>query len=179
MEPYRGTTVLGIRKNGVTAIAADGQVTLGNVIVKATAAKVRRLHDGKVVAGFAGSSADAFALFERFSGHLEKQAGNLPRAAVGLANEWRTDKSLRRLEALLLVADSANLLVISGAGDVIEPDDGIAGIGSGGSLAVAAARALSRHSELDSLEIARESLIIASELCIYTNGNIRVEALGK
>ncbi|PKK91391.1 MAG: HslU--HslV peptidase proteolytic subunit [Candidatus Wallbacteria bacterium HGW-Wallbacteria-1] len=177
MEPFRGTTVLGIRKNGVTAIAADGQVTMGNVVVKGTAAKVRRLHDGKVIAGFAGSSADAFALFERFSGHLEKHVGNLQRAAVGLASEWRTDKSLRRLEALLLVADRENILVISGAGDVIEPDDGIAGIGSGGPLAVSAARALARHSSLESMDIARESLIIASELCIYTNGNIRVEVL--
>lgn len=166
-----------MRRSGATAIAADGQVTLGAVVVKEGASKVRRLYNGRVIAGFAGSAADAFALFDKFSGHLEKASGNLVKAAVGLANEWRTDKVLRRLEALLLVADASTILMISGSGDVIEPDDGIAGIGSGGAYAVSAARAMARHTDLGAAEIARESLVIASEMCIYTNDRINVETI--
>jgi ATP-dependent HslUV protease subunit HslV len=158
-------------------MAGDGQVTLGNTMVKSSARKVRRLYNEKVLAGFAGSSADAFTLFEKFSQHLEKQNGNLARAAVNLANEWRTDKILRRLEALLLVADNEYLFLISGSGDVIEPDDGIAGIGSGGAFAVSAARALADNTDLDAAKIAYESLKAASSICIYTNDHITLEEL--
>ncbi|HAH95874.1 MAG TPA: HslU--HslV peptidase proteolytic subunit [Firmicutes bacterium] len=177
IEPIRGTTILAIRKDGKTAIAGDGQVTMGETVMKHTAKKVRRLSNGRVLAGFAGSVADAFALFEKFEKRLEEYHGNLSRAAVDLAKEWRTDRVLRRLEALLIVADRENLFIISGTGEVVEPDDGIAAVGSGGSYALAAARALARHSNLTAGEIARESLLLASEICIYTNSNIIVEEL--
>lgn len=177
IEPIRGTTILAIRKDGKTAIAGDGQVTMGDTVMKHTAKKVRRLSNGRVLAGFAGSVADAFALFEKFEKRLEEYRGNLPRAAVDLAKEWRTDRVLRRLEALLIVADRENLFIISGTGEVVEPDDDIAAVGSGGSYALAAARALARHSSLTAGEIARESLLMASEICIYTNSNIVVEEL--
>lgn len=176
-EPIMGTTILAIRKDGKTAIAGDGQVTMGETVMKHTAKKVRRLSNGRVLAGFAGSVADAFALFEKFEKKLEEYRGNLSRAAVDLAKEWRTDRVLRRLEALLIVADRENLFIISGTGEVVEPDDDIAAVGSGGSYALAAARALARHSNLNAGEIARESLLIASEICIYTNSNIVVEEL--
>lgn len=176
-EPIMGTTILAIRKDGKTAIAGDGQVTMGETVMKHTAKKVRRLSNGRVLAGFAGSVADAFALFEKFEKRLEEYRGNLSRAAVDLAKEWRTDRVLRRLEALLIVADLENLFIISGTGEVVEPDDDIAAVGSGGSYALAAARALARHSNLNAGEIARESLLMASEICIYTNSNIVVEEL--
>jgi len=175
---FQGTTIVAVRRNGKTAIAGDGQVTFGgNMILKHQAKKVRRLHNGKVIAGFAGSVADAFALFEKFEKKLEEYRGNLPRAAVELAKEWRTDKILRRLEALLIVADLEHLLIISGNGEVIEPDDDVTAVGSGGSYALAAARALVRHSGMDAADIAREALEIAASICVYTNSNITVEEL--
>ncbi len=175
---FQGTTIVAVRRNGKTAIAGDGQVTFGgNMILKHQAKKVRRLHNGKVIAGFAGSVADAFALFEKFEKKLEEYRGNLPRAAVELAKEWRTDKILRRLEALLIVADLEHLLIISGNGEVIEPDDDVTAVGSGGSYALAAARALVRHSVMDAADIAREALEIAASICVYTNSNITVEVL--
>ncbi len=173
----RSTTILCVRHAGRTAMAGDGQVSIGNAVVKHSSRKVRRLHDDEVVAGFAGASADAFTLFERFEGKLEEFRGNLMRAAVELAKEWRTDRSLRRLEALLLVADQQQTLVISGTGDVIEPDDGIAAIGSGGNYALAAARALVRRSDCDAETICREAMGIAAEICIYTNDKLIVEVL--
>lgn len=173
---FRGTTICAVRKDGVCAIAGDGQVTFGeNTIIKATARKVRRIYGGKVVVGFAGAVADAMALSEKFEMMLEQYAGNLQRAAVELAGQWRMDKALRQLQALMLVADKENLLMISGTGEVIEPDDGILAIGSGGMYALSAARALMRHSLLSAREIAYASLTVASEICIYTNGNIIVE----
>lgn len=172
----QGTTIVAVTKNGKTAIAGDGQVTFGNsIIMKHKARKVRRLYRDEVVAGFAGSVADAFTLFEKFEGKLEQYRGNLMRAAVEMAKEWRTDKVLRRLEALLIVANRDSLLIISGNGEVIEPDDGMAAIGSGGPYALAAARAMYRHSELDASEIARQALLIASEICVYTNDQIILE----
>jgi ATP-dependent HslUV protease subunit HslV len=173
----RATTILAVRQNGAAAMAGDGQVTLGNTIMKHSASKIRRLHHGQVLCGFAGASADAFTLFERFDAKLEQYNGNLVRSAVELAKDWRTDKSLRRLEALLAAMDRDNCLVISGAGDVIEPDDGVAAIGSGGPYALAAARAMIAHSGLPAAEIVREALRIAAEICIYTNGNVVVEEL--
>ena len=171
-----GTTILAVRRNGVCAIAGDGQVTLEkSVIMKSTAKKVRRLYHGKVVAGFAGSVADAFSLFERFEAKLEQYGGGLTRAAVALAQEWRSDKALRQLQALLIVADKDELLVISGTGEVIDPDDGIAAIGSGGMYALSAAKALKENTELSAREIAERSLKIAGDICVYTNGNITVE----
>lgn len=158
-------------------MAGDGQVTMGNTIVKATAKKVRRLYDGKVLAGFAGSTADAFTLFEKFEGNLEKYRGNLARAAVELAKEWRTDRALRRLESLLIVADSESEYLVSGSGDVVEPDSGLVAIGSGGPYALAAARALMEHSSLSAVEIATTSLRIAASICIYTNESVVVEEL--
>ncbi len=173
-----GTTIVAVRGDGEVALAGDGQVTLsGNLIVKGNARKVRRLHHGGVLAGFAGSVADAVTLFEKFEGKVEEYRGNLPRAAVELAKEWRTDRILRRLEALLIVADMRDLLVISGAGEVIEPEEGIAAVGSGGGYALAAARSLRRHSSLSPREIARESLLAASEICVYTNDKISLEVL--
>jgi ATP-dependent HslUV protease subunit HslV len=173
----RSTTILAVRHQGRVAMGGDGQVTLGNTVVKADAMKIRRLMDDKVIVGFAGSSADAFALLERFEAKLKDYPSNVPRAATELAKEWRTDRALRRLEALLAVVDSDHTLLVSGTGDVIQPADGVLGIGSGGSYAVAAARALVAHSDLTAPEIVRKSLEIAGEICIYTNTNIVVEEL--
>jgi ATP-dependent HslUV protease subunit HslV len=173
----RGTTVLALRHAGGVVIAADGQVTLGNTVMKATANKLRRLYHDQVLAGFAGATADAFTLFERLETKLEAYAGNLTRAAVELAKDWRTDKALRQLEALLLAADKEKLLIISGSGDVIDPEEGIAAIGSGGPFALAAARALVKNTDMDAEAIAREALSIAGDICIYTNHQIRVESL--
>ena len=170
----QATTILGVRRGSQVCIGGDGQVTLGEVVMKSTANKVRTLQDGHILAGFAGSAADAFTLFEKFEGHLEANGGNLARAAVALAKEWRSDRVLRRLEALLAAMDKERSFVISGNGEIIEPDDEVVAIGSGGSYALAAARALMRHSELSSEEICRQSLKIASEICIYTNDNISI-----
>lgn len=170
----RATTVLAVRKDGVTALGGDGQVTMGDTIMKATAQKVRPLKEGKILAGFAGAVADAFALFEKLEEKLERYPGNLTRACVELAKDWRTDRYLRRLNALLVVADSERLFLVSGEGDVIEPDDEIVAIGSGGSYALAAARALKAHSELSAREIVEQALGIAGEICIYTNQRITV-----
>jgi ATP-dependent HslUV protease subunit HslV len=173
----RSTTILTVRHKGTLAIGGDGQVTLGTAVMKADATKIRRLRDGNVLCGFAGSSADAFALLERFEAKLKDNPGNVPRAATELAKDWRTDRALRRLEALMIVADAKHSLLVSGTGDVIQPTDGIIGIGSGGSLAVAAARALVAHSPLTGSQIVREALKIAGEIDIYTNQNIVVEEL--
>ena len=172
----KGTTILAVRKNGVCAVAGDGQVTMGQTtILKATATKVRRLYHDTVVAGFAGSVADAFTLCERFEQKLETYGGSLGRAAVSLAQEWRSDKVMRRLEAMLIVANKEELYVVSGTGEVIEPDDGIIAIGSGGNYALSAAKALVQNTELSAREVAEKSLRIASEICVYTNDNIIVE----
>ncbi|MEG1559750.1 MAG: ATP-dependent protease subunit HslV [Clostridia bacterium] len=172
------TTIVGIRKNGVCAIAGDGQVTLGeHTIMKQHAKKVRRLYHDKVVVGFAGSVADAFSLCEKFEKKLEQFSGGLKRSAVALAQEWRSDKGMRQLDALLIAADADELLIISGTGEVIDPDDGIAAIGSGGMYALAAARALLCNTNLSAEEVARKSLEIASEICVYTNSNISVEVV--
>ncbi|HEY7518338.1 MAG TPA: ATP-dependent protease subunit HslV [Methylomirabilota bacterium] len=171
------TTVLAVRHRGQVAIAGDGQVTIGNTVVKAGARKVRKLYHDRVLAGFAGAAADAFTLFARFEARLEEHRGNLSRAAVELAKDWRTDRVLRRLEALLGVADREHSLIVSGTGDVIEPDDGLIGIGSGGPFALAAARALIAHSDLDAKSIATESMRVAAGICIYTNDQISVEVL--
>lgn len=173
----RATTVLCVRREGKVVMAGDGQVTLGETILKHTARKVRRLYNDKVLAGFAGSTADSVSLFSRFETKLEEHQGNLPRAAVELAKDWRTDRILRHLEALLLVADAKNTLLISGTGDLIEPDDGIAAIGSGGPVATAAARALARHTSLSARQIAEEAMQIAAQTCIYTNAHISFEEL--
>ncbi|CAO0824085.1 peptidase component of the HslVU protease [Desulfarculales bacterium] len=175
----RSTTVLALRRDGQVVMAGDGQVTMGSTVVKAGAKKVRRLYHDKVLAGFAGATADAFTLFERLEIKLETHAGNLPRACVELAKDWRTDKLLRRLEALLLAADTEHLLMISGSGDVIEPEESVAAIGAGGPYALAAARALMAHSSLGPEELAREALKIAADICIYTNQQIMVDVLGK
>lgn len=174
---WRGTTIICVRKNGKVVIAGDGQVTLGSTIIKSQARKVRRIGDDKVIAGFAGATADAFALFERLEAKLEKYPGQLARACVEMAKDWRTDRYLRRLEAMMAVADSSVSLVLTGNGDVLEPEDGLIGIGSGGSYALAAARALITVEELDAEAIARRSIEIASEICIYTNNNIIIESL--
>lgn len=173
----RGTTIVAVRKGNKVALAGDGQVTTGSTIMKHKARKVRRLYKESVLAGFAGATADAFTLFERFEEKLEQYNGNLTRSAVELAKDWRTDKALRRLEALMIVADSENSFIISGNGDVIEPDDGIAAIGSGGSYALAAARVLLKYSDLEASKIAEEALHTAAEICIYTNDNIVLEEL--
>jgi ATP-dependent HslUV protease subunit HslV len=173
----RATTILALRHQGAVALGGDGQVTLGNVVFKSDAHKLRRLHGGKVLAGFAGGSADAFALLERFEAKLKDFQGNVPRAATELAKDWRTDRALRRLEAMLVVADREHLLVVSGTGDVIQPTEGVAAIGSGGSYALAAARALMIHANLSAVEVVRAALEIAADLCIYTNRNITVEQL--
>jgi ATP-dependent HslUV protease, peptidase subunit HslV len=173
----RSTTILALRHKGKVAIAGDGQVTLGNVVMKSDAHKIRRLHDGKVMCGFAGASADAFALLERFEAKLKDHQGSVPRAATELAKEWRTDRMLRRLEAMLIAVDADSLLLVSGTGDVIQPTDNVAAIGSGGAYALAAARALMQHSAMNAAEIARAALEIAGELCIYTNRNIEVHEL--
>jgi ATP-dependent HslUV protease subunit HslV len=174
---FRSTTILAVRHKDKTAIGGDGQVTLGAVVMKSDAHKIRRLQGGKVVLGFAGASADAFALLERFEAKLKDFQGSVPRAATELAKDWRMDRNLRRLEAMLVVADRDNLLLLSGTGDVIQPTDGIAAIGSGGPYAQAAARALQTHSNLNAAEIVRAALEIAADLCIYTNRNIEVEEL--
>jgi ATP-dependent HslUV protease, peptidase subunit HslV len=171
------TTILCVRRGGQVALGGDGQVTLGNVIAKNDAVKIRRLAGGKVLSGFAGSAADAFALLERFEKKLAEQPDNTRRAAIELAKEWRTDRALRRLEAMLAVADLTSSLIVSGAGDVIEPTDGIIGIGSGGPYAQAAAKALLAHSDLSARQVVEEALKIAGEICIYTNTNIKVETL--
>jgi ATP-dependent HslUV protease, peptidase subunit HslV len=171
------TTVICVRHKGAVAIAGDGQVTMDRVVLKHTARKVRRLYQDRCLAGFAGATADAFTLFERFEKKLEQYHGNIARAAVELAKDWRTDRFLRRLEALLIVADADHSLILSGTGDVVEPDDGIAAIGSGGPYAQAAARALIQHTEMTAVEIAKEAMRIASEICIYTNDRIVVEEL--
>lgn len=172
-----GTTIVGIRKNGKTVIAGDGQVTLGNTIFKGTARKVRRLGNGNVISGFAGSVADAFALYERFEGKYKEANGNLLKAAIELTKEWRMDKALRKLEAMLMVADKEHLLLISGNGEVMEPEEDFLAIGSGGAYAQAAAKALTRYTDMDAEEIAKQSLLIAGEICIYTNQNITVEVI--
>lgn len=173
----RGTTIVSVRKDGQVAMAGDGQVTLGNTVMKHTARKIRRMYNEQILAGFAGSTADAFTLFEKFEAKVQEFRGNLPKAAVALAKDWRTDQILRKLEALLIVADSETTLVLSGSGDVIEPDDGIAAIGSGGPFAQAAAKALQGHSQLSAQQIAEEALKIAAEICIYTNDHIASESL--
>lgn len=172
-----GTTIIAVRRDARTAIAGDGQVTLGRTILKHNSRKVRRLHGGEVLAGFAGSTSDALALFAKFESKLEEYRGNLDRAAVELSREWRTDRVLRRLEAFLVVADRESVLLLSGSGDVIAPDDGIVAVGSGGPYALAAARALLKHTALDAPTIAREALEVASEICVYTNSAISVESL--
>jgi len=177
MEQYRGTTILSVRRGNVVALGGDGQVTLGNIVVKASARKVRRLYGERILAGFAGGTADAFTLFERFEAKLEKHQGNLLRSAVELAKDWRTDRMLRRLEAMLAVADCENSLVITGNGDVLEPEFGIVAIGSGGAYAQSAARALLENTELTPAEIVKKSLEIAGDLCIYTNQNHVIEVL--
>ncbi len=176
MEDMKGTTICAVRRNGKTAIAGDGQVTMGqSVIFKNNAIKVRRIYNNKVVAGFAGSVADAFSLCERFEEMLNKFSGNLMRSAVELAQTWRSDKVLRKLEAMLIVADSERVLIISGNGDVIEPQDNICAIGSGGNYALAAAKALAENTDLSAKEIARKALLIASQICVFTNDNLVVE----
>ncbi len=179
MEQYRGTTILSVRRGSRVALGGDGQVTLGNVVIKASARKVRRLHQDQVLAGFAGGTADAFTLFERFEAKLEKHSGHLLRSAVELAKDWRTDRMLRRLEAMLAVADSEHSLIITGNGDVLEPEHGVAAIGSGGAYAQAAALALLQNTDLPPLEIVKKSLSIAGDICIYSNQNHVIEVLGE
>jgi ATP-dependent HslUV protease subunit HslV len=178
MENFHGTTIVSVRRGASVALGGDGQVTLGNIVVKATARKVRTLHKGQVLAGFAGATADAFTLFERFEAMLEKHPGQLTRAAVELTKEWRTDRVLRRLEAMLAVADRQTSLIITGNGDVLEPEQGIVAIGSGGAYAHAAAKALLDHTEMNARDIVKRSLEIAGELCIYTNQQHTIEELG-
>ena len=177
LDGMKSTTILAVRHRGRVVVAGDGQVTLGATVMKQAASKVRRIYEGQVLCGFAGASADAFTLFERFESKLEQYHGNLVRSAVELAKDWRTDRSLRRLEALLVVADRKNTLLISGTGDVIEPDDGLAALGSGGPYALAAARALLAHTELEARSVAEEAMRIAAGICIYTNENITIEEL--
>ncbi|MEM4658185.1 MAG: ATP-dependent protease subunit HslV [Candidatus Methanosuratincola sp.] len=177
MVKIHGTTIVCVRRNGTTAMGGDGQVTLGQTSLKHTARKVRRIYQDRVIIGFAGATADAFTLFDKFESKLEEYRGNLKRAAVELARDWRTDRILRRLEALLIVADRESMFLISGSGDVIEPDDDVIAIGTGGPYAQSAARALIRHTELDSRSIVEEALKIASEICIYTNNKIVIEEI--
>ena len=177
MQRMRSTTILAVRHQGVTAIGGDGQVTLGQIVMKSDAHKIRRLHNGKVLVGFAGSSADAFALMERFEAKLKDFQGSVPRAATELAKDWRLDRALRRLEAMMIAVDREHMLLVSGTGDVIQPTDGIAAIGSGGAYALAAAKALTGHTTLKASEIVTTSLNIAGDLCIYTNRNIEVEVI--
>lgn len=178
---FHATTIVAVRRQGVVVVAGDGQVSMGNTVVKAHARKVRRLHDGNVIAGFAGSTADALTLFELFEMKLREHGGNLTRAAVELTKDWRKDKILRRLEALMLVADKDRVLLLSGTGDVLEPDaegpDAVHAIGSGGPYALAAARALCRHSTLGAVDVAKEALRVAADICVFTNGNVVVETL--
>ena len=175
---FRSTTIVAVRRGGEAAMAGDGQVSLGQTVMKGQARKVRRIAEGKVVAGFAGATADAFTLLDRFEAKLKEYRGSLQRAAVELAKDWRTDRYLRRLEAMLVVMDADTTLLISGTGDVVEPDEGVIAIGSGGSYALAAARALVRNTDLPAAEIARRSLDIAAEICVYTNSEIVVEEMG-
>ncbi|MDO9372241.1 MAG: ATP-dependent protease subunit HslV [Gammaproteobacteria bacterium] len=177
MEQLHGTTILSVRRNGSVVVGGDGQVSMGNTVMKSNARKVRRLYHDQVIAGFAGGTADAFTLFERFEGKLEKHQGNLTRAAVELAKDWRTDRMLRRLEALLVVADKSASLIISGNGDVIEPENGLMAIGSGGPYAQAAARALLENTELDARSIVERGLAIAADICVFTNRTITLEEL--
>jgi ATP-dependent HslUV protease, peptidase subunit HslV len=174
---FHSTTVLAVRHNGRTVMAGDGQVTLGSTVVKDSARKIRRLYQERILAGFAGSAADSFALFSRFESKLEEYRGNLERAAVELARDWRADRYLRRLEAMLVVADQKSMFLLSGTGDLIEPDDGLVAIGSGGAFALAAARALTRHSPLDARAIAEQAMTIAAGICIYTNTTLTIEEL--
>ena len=178
MEQFHGTTILSVRRGGHVALGGDGQVSLGDTVMKGNARKVRDLYKNRVIAGFAGGTADAFTLFERFEGQLEKHQGNLVRAAVDLAKDWRTDRALRRLEALLAVADAEHSLIISGNGDVIEPEGGVMAIGSGGTYALSAARALIAATELDAREIVERSLHIAADICVYTNHELNIEEIG-
>ncbi len=177
MEQYRGTTICAVRRGNVVVIGGDGQVSMGNTVMKGNARKVRRLYNDRVIAGFAGGTADAFTLFERFEAKLEKYGGHLTRAAVELAKDWRTDRMLRRLEALLIVADHSATLIISGNGDVIEPENELAAIGSGGAFAQSAALALLQNTELSAEEIVRKSLHIAASICVYTNQNLTIETM--
>ncbi len=177
MEQYRGTTILSYRRNGQVVIGGDGQVSMGNTVMKGNARKVRRLYHDKVIAGFAGGTADAFTLFERFEAKLEKHQGNLTRSAIELAKDWRTDRIMRRLEALLAVADSETSLIITGNGDVIEPENGLMAIGSGGPFAQSAATALFENTELSARDIVEKGLHIAADICIYTNHNLTIETL--
>ena len=177
MEPLKGTTILSVRRKGKVVIGGDGQVSMGNTVMKGNARKVRRLYQDKVLAGFAGATADAFTLFERFEAKLEKYHGHLTRAAVELAKDWRTDRSLRRLEALLVVADHSSSLIITGTGDVIEPEESLMAIGSGGPFAQAAARALLHNTDLEARDIVEKGLAIAADICVYTNHNLTIEEL--
>lgn len=177
MEQYRGTTILSVRRDGKVVVGGDGQVTLGNTVMKGNARKVRRLYDDKVIAGFAGGTADAFTLFERFEGKLQQHNGNLTRAAVELAKDWRTDRMLRRLEALLIVADASASLLITGNGDVVEQEHDLIAIGSGGAFAQSAARALLENTDLSAREIVEKGLNIAADVCIYSNNNLTLEEL--
>ncbi|MBI3716361.1 MAG: ATP-dependent protease subunit HslV [Betaproteobacteria bacterium] len=175
--PFHGTTIVAVRRGNQVAVGGDGQVTLGNIVAKATATKVRKVYHGKILVGFAGSTADAFSLLDRFEAKLEKHQGNLTKSAVELAKDWRTDRILRRLEAMLIVADKEVTFVITGNGDVLEPEHGVAAIGSGGAFAQSAALAMIRHTELAPADIVKQSLTIAAELCIYTNQNHVIESL--
>ncbi|MNJ99510.1 ATP-dependent protease subunit HslV [compost metagenome] len=177
MEQFHGTTILSVRRGNIVALGGDGQVTLGNIVMKGTARKVRKVYNGKVLVGFAGGTADAFTLLERFESKLEKHQGHLMRASVELAKDWRTDRMLRRLEAMLLVADKETTLIITGNGDVLEPNDGIGAIGSGGTYAQSAAKALQENTELAPVDIVKKALTIAGELCIYTNLSHTIETL--
>ena len=174
---FHATTILAVRRDDRAVLAGDGQVTLGNTVVKQGARKIRRLYNDNILAGFAGSAADSFALFARFEAKLEQYRGNLERSAVELAKDWRTDRALRRLEAMLIVLDRQSMFLLSGTGDLIEPDEGIIGIGSGGAFAQAAAKALSRHTDMSPRDIAQHAMTIASEICIYTNANLTIEEL--
>jgi len=178
MEPIRGTTILSVRRGGKVVIGGDGQVSMGNIVMKGNARKVRRLYKDRVLAGFAGATADAFTLFERFEAKLEKHHGHLTRAAVELAKDWRTDRMLRRLEALLVVADETASLTITGTGDVVEPEESLMAIGSGGPYALAAAKALLQNTDMDAREIVEKGLSIAADICVYTNHNLVIEELG-
>jgi len=177
MEQFHGTTIMSARRDGKVALGGDGQITLGQVVVKASARKVRRLYHDRILAGFAGGTADAFTLFERFEAKLEKHQGNLLRSAVELAKDWRTDRMLRRLEAMLVVMDGSATYLLSGTGDLIEPDDGIVAIGSGGPYALAAAKALAAHTALDARAVAEQAMQIAASICIYSNDNLTIETL--
>jgi ATP-dependent HslUV protease subunit HslV len=176
-EKLRATTILGVRKDGLVAMGGDGQVSLGDIVMKQRARKVRKIHEDTVLAGFAGASADALTLFDKFESRIKQYKGNLTRAVVELAKEWRTDKILRRLEALLVVMDREHSFLVSGTGEIVEPDDGIVAIGSGGGFALAAARALLKHSDLDAKAIVEESLKLAAQICVYTNEEISIEVL--